>query len=127
MTAVIVGREAFLQQVFKWVKEYGGKIFGQLRRMGSSVDWERLAFTMDDNLVTAVQEAFVRLHKDGLVYRDNRLVNWDCTLHTAVSDIEVGSLLQVLTSTACLYKPSQPQTCCVFGLKGMLLDESSFR
>lgn len=86
-----VGREAFLEQVFKWVKTYGGKIFGQLRRMGSSVDWDRLAFTMDDNLVTAVQEAFVRLHKDGLVYRDNRLVNWDCTLHTAVSDIEVGT------------------------------------
>ena len=84
------GREAFLEQVFKWVKTYGGKIFGQLRRMGSSVDWNRLAFTMDDNLVTAVQEAFMRLHKDGLVYRDNRLVNWDCTLHTAVSDIEVG-------------------------------------
>lgn len=83
------GREAFLEQVFRWVKEYGGKIFGQLRRMGSSVDWDRLAFTMDDNLVTAVQEAFVRLHRDGLVYRDNRLVNWDCTLHTAVSDIEV--------------------------------------
>ena len=83
------GREAFLEQVFAWVKTYGGKIFGQMRRMGISVDWDRLAFTMDDNLVAAVQEAFVRLHQDGLIYRENRLVNWCCTLHTAVSDIEV--------------------------------------
>ena len=58
--------------------------------MGISVDWDRLAFTMDDNLVAAVQEAFVRLHQEGLIYRENRLVNWCCTLHTAVSDIEVG-------------------------------------
>ena len=83
------GREAFLEQVFAWVKTYGGKIFGQMRRMGISVDWDRLAFTMDDNLVAAVQEGFVRLHQDGLIYRENRLVNWCCTLHTAVSDIEV--------------------------------------
>ena len=78
--------------MFAWVKTYGGKIFGQMRRMGISVDWDRLAFTMDDNLVGAVQEAFVRLHQEGLIYRENRLVNWCCTLHTAVSDIEVGCL-----------------------------------
>ena len=60
-----------------------------MRRMGISVDWDRLAFTMDDNLVAAVQEAFVRLFQEGLIYRENRLVNWCCTLHTAVSDIEV--------------------------------------
>ncbi len=58
--------------------------------MGISVDWDRLAFTMDDNLVAAVQEAFVRLFQEGLIYRENRLVNWCCTLHTAVSDIEVS-------------------------------------
>ena len=86
---VSAGREAFLEQVFAWVKTYGGKIFGQMRRMGISVDWSRRAFTMDDNLVAAVQEAFVRLHQKGLIYRENRLVNWCCTLHTAVSDIEV--------------------------------------
>ena len=84
------GRDAFLEQVFSWVKTYGGKIFGQMRRMGISVDWGRLAFTMDHNLVAAVQEAFVRLHRQGLIYRENRLVNWCCTLHTAVSDIEVS-------------------------------------
>lgn len=78
-----------MEQVFAWVKTYGGKIFGQMRRMGISVDWDRLAFTMDDNLVAAVQEAFVRLFQQGLIYRENRLVNWCCTLHTAVSDIEV--------------------------------------
>ncbi|DBB14039.1 TPA: hypothetical protein ACH3X3_001004 [Trebouxia sp. C0006] len=87
-----LGREAFLEQVFAWVKTYGGKIFGQMRRMGISVDWDRLAFTMDDNLVAAVQEAFVRLFQEGLIYRENRLVNWCCTLHTAVSDIEVDHL-----------------------------------
>lgn len=81
-----------MEQVFAWVKTYGGKIFGQMRRMGISVDWDRLAFTMDDNLVGAVQEAFVMLHQEGLIYRENRLVNWCCTLHTAVSDIEVGCL-----------------------------------
>jgi len=86
-----------LEQVFAWVKTYGGKIFGQMRRMGISVDWDRLAFTMDDNLVAAVQEAFVRLFQEGLIYRENRLVNWCCTLHTAVSDIEVSGFFLVLS------------------------------
>lgn len=84
-----LGREAFLEEVWKYVDEYGNKICNQLRRLGSSVDWERQAFTMDSNLSTAVKEAFVRLHDEGLVYRDNRLVNWCCRLKTAVSDIEV--------------------------------------
>ena len=69
--------------------QHGGNIRSQLRRMGSSVDWDRLVFTMDDNLSAAVKEAFLRLHAAGRIYRDNRLVNWDCTLKTAVSDIEV--------------------------------------
>lgn len=85
------------------MKTYGGKIFGQMRRMGISVDWERLAFTMDDNLVAAVQEAFVRLHQEGLIYRENRLVNWCCTLHTAVSDIEVGPLPLVIELQSALF------------------------
>jgi len=84
-----LGREAFLEEVFKYVEEYGGKICHQLRRLGSSVDWERQVFTMDDKRSAAVKEAFVRLHKEGLIYRDNRLVNWCCKLKTAVSDIEV--------------------------------------
>ena len=68
---------------------YGGKIFNQLRRLGSSMDWSRERFTMDEMLSKAVKEAFVRMHKDGLIYRDNRLVNWCCRLKTAISDIEV--------------------------------------
>ena len=98
--------------MFAWVKTYGGKIFGQMRRMGISVDWDRLAFTMDDNLVGAVQEAFVRLHQEGLIYRENRLVNWCCTLHTAVSDIEVGRLRPPPPLPALPYTPLL-QCCCV--------------
>lgn len=89
LPAVPAGRDKFLQEVFTWVDNYRGKIRTQLCRIGSSVDWSRLRFTMDDDLCAAVREAFVRLHGDGLIYRDNRLVNWCCTLHTAVSDIEV--------------------------------------
>ena len=84
-----LGREAFLEEVWTWVRQYGSTITTQLRRLGSSVDWDRTAFTMDDNLAVAVREAFVRLHEQGRVYRDNRLVNWCCRLRTAVSDIEV--------------------------------------
>ncbi|CAG9465555.1 unnamed protein product [Pedinophyceae sp. YPF-701] len=84
-----LGREKFVEKVWEWKKDYGGRILTQLRRLGSSVDWDREAFTMDANLSAAVQEAFVRLHADGLIYRDNRLVNWCCRLKTAVSDIEV--------------------------------------
>ncbi|KAL6761966.1 tRNA synthetases class I-domain-containing protein [Haematococcus lacustris] len=84
-----LGRDAFLEQVWGWVGEYGGRICDQLRRLGSSVDWSRQVFTMDTNLSRAVNEAFVRMHEAGVIYRDNRLVNWDCKLKTAVSDIEV--------------------------------------
>ncbi|KAK9820072.1 hypothetical protein WJX72_005790 [[Myrmecia] bisecta] len=84
-----IGRDAFVAETYMWVEEYGGKICSQMRRIGSSVDWSRLAFTMDDKLTAAVKEAFLRLHAEGLIYRENRLVNWDCILKTAVSDIEV--------------------------------------
>jgi valyl-tRNA synthetase len=84
-----LGRGPFLTEVWKWVDVHGGRICDQLRRIGSSVDWTRQAFTMDDNLSAAVVEAFVRMHEQGLIYRDNRLVNWCCELKTAVSDIEV--------------------------------------
>jgi len=84
-----LGREKFVGKVWEWKEDYGGRILGQLKRLGSSVDWSREAFTMDSNLSRAVQEAFVRLFDEGLIYRDNRLVNWCCKLHTAVSDIEV--------------------------------------
>eukprot|EP00775_Hariotina_reticulata_P010346 gene10346-10503_t len=84
-----LGRAVFLSEVFKWVDEYGGRICRQLRRMGSSVDWGRCVFTMDEARSAAVLEAFVRMYESGCIYRDNRLVNWDARLRTAVSDIEV--------------------------------------
>jgi valyl-tRNA synthetase len=84
-----LGREKFLEKVWEWKEESGGTITRQIRRLGSSVDWSRERFTMDDGLSESVKEAFVRLHEDGLIYRGKRLVNWDTKLHTAISDLEV--------------------------------------
>ena len=84
-----LGREAFLDKIWEWKEESGGTITRQLRRLGASVDWEHERFTMDDGFYKAVQEVFVRLYKDDLIYRGKRLVNWDSKLHTAISDLEV--------------------------------------
>ncbi|MHC9035766.1 valine--tRNA ligase, partial [Cobetia marina] len=84
-----LGREAFTDKIWEWKEESGGNITRQLRRMGTSIDWSRERFTMDDGFYKAVQEVFVRLHKEDLIYRGKRLVNWDPTLHTAISDLEV--------------------------------------
>lgn len=84
-----LGREKFLEKVWEWKNQSGGTITRQIRRLGSSVDWSRERFTMDDGLSEAVKEAFVRLHDDGLIYRGKRLVNWDTKFHTAISDLEV--------------------------------------
>lgn len=84
-----LGREKFLDKVWEWKEESGGTITQQIRRLGSSVDWSRERFTMDDGLSNAVQEVFVRLYKEDLIYRGKRLVNWDPKLHTAISDLEV--------------------------------------
>jgi valyl-tRNA synthetase len=84
-----LGREKFLEKVWEWKDQSGGNISRQIRRLGSSVDWSRERFTMDDGLSESVKEAFVRLHEDGLIYRGKRLVNWDTKLHTAISDLEV--------------------------------------
>src|SRR5690554_5552157 len=84
-----LGRDAFIDKVWEWKQESGGHITRQLRRMGASVDWSRERFIMDDGFYKAVQEVFIRLHKEGLIYRGKRLVNWDPTLHTAISDLEV--------------------------------------
>jgi valyl-tRNA synthetase len=86
-----VGREAFVERVWRWREESGGTIQRQLRRMGASLDWSRERFTMDEGLSRAVREVFVRLHEEDLIYRGKRLVNWDPVLHTAVSDLEVVS------------------------------------
>lgn len=86
-----LGREAFIDRVWDWKKESGGEITTQLRRLGTSMDWERERFTMDDGLSEAVKNVFVQLHEEGLLYRGKRLVNWDPVLHTALSDLEVLS------------------------------------
>jgi len=84
-----IGREDFIERVWRWKAESGGQIIGQLKRLGASCDWERERFTMDEGLSRAVREVFVRLYQEGLVYRDNRLINWCPRCHTALSDIEV--------------------------------------
>lgn len=84
-------REAFVQRVWDWKEQSGNTITGQMRRLGDSVDWSRLRFTLDDSLSAAVQKVFVQLFDEGLIYRGTRLVNWDPKLGTAVSDLEVLS------------------------------------
>ena len=83
------GRDAFIEKIWQWKAESGGTITRQMRRLGNSVDWERERFTMDEGLSNAVKEVFVRLHKENLIYRGKRLVNWDPKLRTAISDLEV--------------------------------------
>ncbi|MBK5929180.1 valine--tRNA ligase [Halochromatium salexigens] len=84
-----LGREAFIERIWQWKTESGGTITQQLRRLGSSLDWQHERFTMDAGLSNAVREVFVRLFEEGLIYRGKRLVNWDPVLHTAISDLEV--------------------------------------
>lgn len=84
-----MGREKFVERIWQWKEESGGKIANQLRRLGASCDWSRERFTMDEGLSRAVLEVFVSLYKEGLIYKDKRLVNWDPKLLTAISDLEV--------------------------------------
>jgi valyl-tRNA synthetase len=84
-----MGREAFVEKVWEWKAESGGTIVNQLRRLGASCDWSRERFTLDEGLSAAVRKVFVQLHKQNLLYRDKRLVNWDPQFQTAISDLEV--------------------------------------
>lgn len=84
-----LGRDGFVERVWQWREESGGQIINQLKRLGASCDWQRERFTMDEGLSRAVREVFVRLYEDGLIYRDNRLINWCPRCHTALSDLEV--------------------------------------
>ncbi len=84
-----LGREEFIKRVWAWKEQSGGMIFNQLRRLGASCDWSRERFTMDEGLSAAVLKVFVQLHKEGLIYKDKRLVNWDPHFETAISDLEV--------------------------------------
>jgi valyl-tRNA synthetase len=87
-----LGREKFLEKVWEWKAQSGGKISQQLRRLGASLNWKTERFTLDEGLSSAVLEVFVRLHQDGLIYRGKRLVNWDPVLKTSISDLEVESV-----------------------------------
>ncbi len=84
-----MGREAFIKRVWEWKAESGGIITSQLKRLGASCDWSRERFTMDEGLSRAVLKVFVALYREGLIYKDKRLVNWDPKLKTAISDLEV--------------------------------------
>ena len=84
-----LGREKFLERVWEWKEQSGGTIIKQLRHLGASADWQRERFTMDEGLSHAVRKVFVDLYRQGLIYKDQRLVNWDPKLHTAISDLEV--------------------------------------
>ncbi|THA26417.1 valine--tRNA ligase [Streptomyces sp. RKND-216] len=84
-----LGREAFVERVWQWKEEYGGKILGQMRRLGDGVDWSRERFTMDEGLSRAVQTVFKRMYDDGLIYQAERIINWCPRCLTAISDIEV--------------------------------------
>ena len=84
-----MGREAFIKRVWEWKAESGGTIISQLKRLGASCDWSRERFTMDEGLSRAVLKVFVALYREGLIYKDKRLVNWDPKLKTAISDLEV--------------------------------------
>ncbi|HTN34526.1 MAG TPA: valine--tRNA ligase, partial [Marinobacter sp.] len=84
-----LGREEFIKRIWDWKEQSGNTITGQMRRLGNSVDWDTERFTMDEGFYKAVQEVFIRLYNEGLVYRGKRLVNWDPKLHTAISDLEV--------------------------------------
>ena len=86
-----LGREKFVEKVWEWKQKYGHRIYDQMRRLGSSLDWDRARFTMDAGLNKSVTEAFIRLYDQGLIFRDNRLVNWCGKLKTAISDLEVES------------------------------------
>ena len=87
-----LGREKFMEEVWKWKEKSGDRIYLQLKRMGISADWDRACFTMDEKFAFAVNEAFIKLHADGLIFRDNRLVNWSGKIQTALSELEVDSM-----------------------------------
>lgn len=111
-----LGREKFVEKVYEWKETSGGQITRQIRRLGASIDWSRERFTMDEGMSNAVLEVFVRLHEEGLIYRGNRLVNWDPKLQTAISDLEVlneeedGFLYHIAYSPEVVVATTRPET-----------------
>ena len=84
-----LGREKFLERAWEWKKEYGGRIIEQLKKLGSSCDWDRERFTMDEGCSEAVLEVFTRLYEKGYIYKGSRIINWCPVCHTSISDAEV--------------------------------------
>ncbi len=111
-----LGREQFVEQVYEWKETSGGQITQQIRRLGASIDWSRERFTMDDGMSHAVREVFIRLYEQGLIYRGNRLVNWDPKLQTAISDLEVlneeeqGVLYHIAYTPDIIVATTRPET-----------------
>src|SRR5678816_643626 len=111
-----LGREEFVERVWQWKAESGGKILGQMRRLGDSVDWSRERFTMDEGLSRAVLTIFKRLYDDGLIYRAERIINWCPRCLTALSDIEVehsdddGELVSIRYSDEIVVAPTRAET-----------------
>ncbi|KAJ8300234.1 hypothetical protein KUTeg_021753, partial [Tegillarca granosa] len=103
-----LGREKFLQEALKWKNEKGDTIYRQMKRLGSSLDWTRTHFTMDEDLSKAVVEAFIRLHDAGVIYRSNSLVNWCCNLKSAISDIEESVVPN--TNDVIIVSTTRPET-----------------
>ncbi|VDN60925.1 unnamed protein product [Dracunculus medinensis] len=87
-----IGRQKFIEEVWNWKNEKGTVIYDQIRKMGAGVDWDRACFMMDPKIMRAVTSAFIKMHENGIIYRSNRLVNWSCTLRSAISDIEVDKI-----------------------------------
>uniref|UniRef100_A0A8C4QEE9 valine--tRNA ligase n=2 Tax=Eptatretus burgeri TaxID=7764 RepID=A0A8C4QEE9_EPTBU len=101
-----IGRKAFKQEIWQWKNEKGGEILSQLKTLGASLDWSRDCFTLNPEFSNAVTEAFVRLSEAGLIYRDTCVVNWCCTLRSAISDVEV--IPMQLTGKTALGVPGHP-------------------
>ena len=111
LTKDMLGREGFLERAWEWKNTYGNRIVQQLRKLGSSCDWQRERFTMDEGCSNAVKEVFVRLYKEGTIYRGNRMVNWCPHCITSISDAEVEHESRPATSGTCCTPSRRPARC----------------
>ena len=111
LTKEMVGRDGFLERAWAWKTKYGNRIVSQLKKLGSSCDWERERFTMDEGCSEAVKEVFVRLYDKGLIYRGNRMVNWCPHCNTSISDAEVSMRKRTAASGTCSTRSRRPARC----------------
>jgi len=111
LTKEMVGRDGFLDRAWAWKTKYGNRIVSQLKKLGSSCDWDRERFTMDEGCSEAVKEVFVRLYDKGLIYRGNRMVNWCPHCNTSISDAEVSTRRRTAASGTCCTRSRRPARC----------------